>query len=74
MKSDTQVRDDVIDELRWDPQITEVYGIKAVANELKVKLAEEPQVDSDVARASAHARHGSGGSISLVESHLVISP
>jgi osmotically-inducible protein OsmY len=23
MKSDTQIRDDVIEELRWDPQITE---------------------------------------------------
>jgi osmotically-inducible protein OsmY len=88
MKSDTQIRDNVIDELRWDPQISEpdaigvavtdgavtltgsvpayaeklaatsaaerVYGIKAVANELKVKLAGAPRDDSDVARAIAH--------------------
>jgi osmotically-inducible protein OsmY len=71
MKSDTEIMDDVIDELRWDPQITEpdaigvavtdgavtltgsvptyaqklvaaraaerVYGVKAVANDLKVE-------------------------------------
>ena len=88
MKSDTEIRDEVIDELRWDPQITEpdaigvavtdgavtltgsvptyaqklvaaraaerVYGVKAVANELKVKLAGVPRDDSDIARAIAH--------------------
>jgi len=88
MKSDTEIMDDVIDELRWDPQITEpdaigvavtdgavtltgsvptyaqklvaakaaerVYGVKAVANELKVKLAGVPRDDSDIARAIAH--------------------
>jgi BON domain-containing protein len=88
MKSDTQIRDDVIDELRWDPQLTEpdaigvvvtdgavtltgsvltyaqklaatraaerVYGVKAVANELKVKLAGAPRDDSDIARTIAH--------------------
>jgi osmotically-inducible protein OsmY len=88
MKSDTEIRDDVIKELQWDPQImnpdaigvavtdgavtltgqvatyTErlaaaraaerVYGVKAVANELKVKLAGAPRDDSDIARAIAH--------------------
>src|SRR5260370_15632837 len=88
MKSDTEIRDDVIKELRWDPQImnpdaigvavtdgavtrtgqvatyTErlaaaraaerVYGVKAVANDLKVKLAGAPRDDSDIARAIAH--------------------
>jgi osmotically-inducible protein OsmY len=88
MKSDTEIRDDVIEELRWDPQITEpdaigvavsdgavtltgnvptyaqklaaakaaerVYGVKAVANELKVKLAGAPRDDSEIARAIAH--------------------
>ena len=88
MKSDTEIKDDVIDELRWDPQITEpdaigvavtdgavtltgsvptyaqrlvaaraaerVYGVKAVANELKVKLAGVPRDDSDIATAIAH--------------------
>ena len=88
MKSDTEIRDDVIEELRWDPQITEpdaigvavtdgavtltgsvrtyaeklaatrtaerVYRVKAVANELKVKLAGVPRDDSDIARAIAH--------------------
>lgn len=88
MKSDTEIIDDVIDELRWDPQITEpdaigvavtdgavtltgsvptyaqrlvaaraaerVYEVKAVANELKVKLAGAPRDDSDIARAIAH--------------------
>ena len=31
-----------------------VYGVKAVANDLKVKLSGEPQDDSDIARAIAH--------------------
>jgi osmotically-inducible protein OsmY len=88
VKSDTEIREDVIDELRWDPQITEpeaigvavkdgavtltghaasyaeklaaaraaerVYGVKAVANELQVKLAGAPRDDSDIATAIAH--------------------
>jgi len=88
MKSDTQIRDDVVDELRWDPQITDpdavgvavtdgavtltghvptyaeklaaaraaerVYGVKAVANDLTVKLAGAPRDDSDIATAIAH--------------------
>ena len=31
-----------------------VYGVKAVANDLKVKLAGSPRDDSDIARAIAH--------------------
>jgi len=88
MKSDTEIRDDVINELQWDPQITNpdaigvavtdgavtltgqastyaeklaaaraaerVYGVKAVANELKVKLSGAPRDDTDIARAIAH--------------------
>jgi osmotically-inducible protein OsmY len=88
MKTDGEIRDDVIDELRWDPQLTEpdaigvavkdgavtltghvptyaeklaatraaerVYGVKAVANELEVKLAGAPRDDSDIATAIAH--------------------
>jgi osmotically-inducible protein OsmY len=88
MKIDGEIRDDVIDELRWDPQITEpdaigvavkdgavtltghvptyveklaaaraaerVYGVKAVANELEVKLAGASRDDSDIATAIAH--------------------
>jgi osmotically-inducible protein OsmY len=88
MKIDREIRDDVIDELRWDPQITDpdaigvavkdgavtltgnvptyveklaavraaerVYGVKAVANELEVKLAGAPRDDSDIATAIAH--------------------
>ena len=88
MKSDTEIRDDVINELRWDPQITKpdaigvavtdgavtltghvatyterlaaawaaerVYGVKAVANDLKVKLSGAPRDDTDIARAIAH--------------------
>ena len=88
MKSDDELREDVINELRWDPQITEpeavgvavqdgavtltghvptyaqklaaaraaerVYGVKAVANDLEVKLAGTPRDDSDIARAIAH--------------------
>jgi osmotically-inducible protein OsmY len=88
VKSDTELREDVIDELRWDPQITapeaigvavrdgavtltghtasyaeklaaaraaeRVYGVKAVANDLEVKLAGAPRDDSDIATAIAH--------------------
>ena len=88
MKNDAEIRDDVIEELRWDPQITDpdaigvavadgavtltgkvpsyaeklaaaqaaerVYGVRVVANELKVTLAGAPRDDSDIARAIAH--------------------
>ncbi|HLH58651.1 MAG TPA: BON domain-containing protein [Streptosporangiaceae bacterium] len=88
MKSDSEIRDDVINELQWDPQITDpdaigiavadgavtltgtvpsfaeklsaaraaerVYGVKAVANDLKVKLSGAPRDDSDIATAIAH--------------------
>jgi osmotically-inducible protein OsmY len=88
MKTDDEIRDDVIDELQWDPQITDpnaigvavkdgavtltghvptyaeklhaaraaerVYGVKAVANDVEVKLAGAPRDDSDIATAIAH--------------------
>ncbi len=88
MKSDTDIREDVERELRWDPQVSDpeaigvavkdgavtltgrvptygqklaaaraasrVYGVKAVADELQIKLSGEPRDDSDVARAIAH--------------------
>jgi osmotically-inducible protein OsmY len=88
MKSDAEIREDVIREMRWDPQVRDpeaigvavqdgavtltghaatyaetlsaaraasrVYGVKAVANEIKVRLAGEPRDDSDTARAIAH--------------------
>jgi osmotically-inducible protein OsmY len=88
MKSDAEIKEDVISELRWDPQISEpdaigvavkdgavtltgnartyaeklaagwaaerVYGVKAVANDLKVKLAGAARDDSDIATAIAH--------------------
>ena len=88
MKTDTEIKDDVTEELRWDPQISEpdaigvavkdgavtltghvssyaeklavaraaerVYGVKAVANELEVRLSGLPRDDSDIATAIAH--------------------
>src|ERR1700730_997275 len=85
MKTDAEIKEDVIRELRWDPQATEpdaigvavkdgavtltghtssyaqllaaaraaerVYGVKAVANDLEVKLSGAPRDDSDIARA-----------------------
>lgn len=88
MKSDAQIRDDVISELAWDVQVPKpdsigvavsdgavtltgkttsyaeklaaaraaerVYGVKAVANDLEVRLVGEPRDDSDIARAIAH--------------------
>jgi osmotically-inducible protein OsmY len=88
MKSDSEIRDDVIEELRWEPRISDpdaigvavrdgavtltgsvpsyaeklaaaqaterVYGVKAVANDLKVKLPGAPRDDADIATAIAH--------------------
>jgi osmotically-inducible protein OsmY len=88
MKTDAEIKEDVIRELRWDPQVTEpdaigvavkdgavtltghtssyaeklaaaraaerVYGVKAVANDLEVKLPGAPRDDSDIATAIAH--------------------
>jgi osmotically-inducible protein OsmY len=88
MKTDSEIRDDVINELRWDPQVTDpdaigvavtdgavtltghvstyaeklatvraaerVYGVKAVANELQVKLPGTARDDTDIAKAIAH--------------------
>lgn len=88
MKTDIEIREDVIRELRWDPQVTDpeaigvavkdgavtltgnvptyaqklavaaaasrVYGVKAVADELKVRLPGEPRDDADIATAIAH--------------------
>jgi osmotically-inducible protein OsmY len=88
VKSDSEIRDDVINELQWNPQITNpdaigvavadgavtltgtvpsyaeklsaaraaerVYGVKAVANDLRVKLPGAPRDDSGIATAIAH--------------------
>jgi osmotically-inducible protein OsmY len=87
MKADDEIRDDVIRELRWDPQISDpeavgaavsdgavaltghtstyagklaaeraarrVYGVKAVANDLQVRLSGAPRDDAEVAAAIA---------------------
>lgn len=83
MKSDTEIREDVISELRWDRQISEpkaiglavadgavtltghvssyaeklaaaraterVYGVKAIANDLKIRLSGTPRNGSGIA-------------------------
>src|SRR5580693_10781339 len=88
MKTDEDIREDVIRELQWDAQISHpeavgvavkdgavtltghtesyaeklaaeraaerVYGVKAVANDLKVRLSGAPRDDGDVVRAIAH--------------------
>jgi osmotically-inducible protein OsmY len=88
MKTDAEISDDVVLELRWDPQVAEpdsvgvgvadgavtltghtttyaerlaaaraaerVYGVKAVANDLQVRLPGSPRDDSDIAKAIAH--------------------
>src|SRR5258707_3724172 len=88
MKSDSEIREDVLRELRWDPEVRDaeaigvavqdgavtltgrvptygqklaaaraasrVYGVKAVADDLQVRLFGEPRDDSDIARAIAH--------------------
>lgn len=88
MKSDTEIREDVIRELDWDPQVRDpdaigvavkdgavvltghaptyagklaaaravarVYGVRAVADDVEVRLSGEPRDDADIARAIAH--------------------
>jgi osmotically-inducible protein OsmY len=88
MKTDAEIKEDVIRELQWDLQITDpdaigvavkdgavtltghtptyaemlaaaraaerVYGVKAVANDLRVELAGMPRDDSEIATAIAH--------------------
>jgi osmotically-inducible protein OsmY len=88
MKSDEEIRQDVIRELRWDAQVSEpeeigvavkdgavtltghaptygeklaaaraaarVYGVKAVADDIKVRLRGDPRDDQDIAEAIAH--------------------
>jgi BON domain len=97
MKSDAQISDDVINELHWDPQVTEpeaigvavrdgavtltghvpsyaeklaaaraaerVYGVKAVANDLKVQLSRAPRDDSDRLAVSAAVAHPQTGQV-----------
>lgn len=87
MKTDSDIREDVIKELRWDPKVPNpdaigvavedgavtltghvssyseklgaakaaerVYGVKAVANQLEVRLTDKRD-DSDIAKAIAH--------------------
>src|SRR5882762_11930659 len=86
MKSDAEIRDDVINELHWDQQVTEpeaigvavkdgavtltghvpsyaeklaaaraaerVYGVKAVANDLKVQFSRAPRTTPTSPRRS----------------------
>jgi osmotically-inducible protein OsmY len=84
MKTDEEIKEDVIRELQWDAQMSEpeaigvavkdgavaltghtisyaeklaaerVYGVKAVANNLKVRLSGAPRDDGDVATVIAH--------------------
>jgi osmotically-inducible protein OsmY len=88
MKSDEEIRQDVISELMTDPQVSEpeeigvavkdgavtltghapaygeklaaaraaarVYGVKAVADDIKVTLRGDPRDDQDIAEAIAH--------------------
>src|SRR6202042_160326 len=88
MKTDAQLKDDVTEELRWDPQISDadvigvgvkdgavilsgqapsyaekmaaaqaaerVNGVKAVANDLNVKLPGATRGDADITEAIAH--------------------
>jgi osmotically-inducible protein OsmY len=88
MKSDEEIRQDVISELVPDPQVSEpeeigvavkdgavtltghapaygeklaaaraaarVYGVKAVADDIKVRLRGDPRDDQDIAQAIAH--------------------
>jgi osmotically-inducible protein OsmY len=88
VKTDAEIREDVIRELEWDPQVhhpeeiavavsegavmltghvptyseklaaakaaERVYGVRAVANDIEVRLTDTKRDDADIARAIAH--------------------
>ena len=60
MKSDSQIREEVIQELRWDPQVTDPDAIGVAVKDGAVTL-------TGAAAASAPG-------IASVESHLVLTP
>jgi len=85
MKSDSQIREEVIQELRWDPQVTDPDAIGVAVKDGAVTLAGAVSAYAQkfaavraasrvygvkAVRAAAAAAPG----IASVESHLVVTP
>ena len=73
VKSDSEIREDVINELRWDPQITEPDAIGVAVTEGAVTLTGHVSTYAQrlaAARAAAAAAPG----VAMVETHLLVSP
>ena len=72
MKTDAQLKDDVTEELRWDPQISDADVIGAAVRDGAVILSgQAPRYAEKMAAAQAAAASAPG--VSSVESHLVIA-
>jgi osmotically-inducible protein OsmY len=73
MKTDAQLKDDVIEELRWDPQISDadVIGV-GVKDGAMILSGQVPSYVDKMAAAQAAAASAPG--VASVESHLVIAP
>jgi osmotically-inducible protein OsmY len=73
MKTDAQLKDDVTEEVRWDPRISdaEVIGV-GVKDGAVILSGQAPSYAEKMAAAQAAAASGPG--VASVESHLVIAP
>jgi osmotically-inducible protein OsmY len=72
MKTDAQLKDDVIEELRWDPQISDADAVGVGVNDGAVILS--GQAPSYVEKMAAAQAAASAPGVASVESHLVIAP
>jgi osmotically-inducible protein OsmY len=71
MKTDAQLKDDVIEELRWDPKISDADSIGVGVKDGAVILSGHvPSYAEKLAAAQAAA---SAPGVASVESHLVIA-
>jgi osmotically-inducible protein OsmY len=69
VKTDSEIRDDVIEELRWDPQLTDPDAIGVADHTAKLYGHVHSRKEAAAARAAAAAAPG----VAAVESHLAIS-
>ena len=72
MKSDSQIREEVIQELRWDPQVTDPDAIGVAVSDHSASLYGHVHSLNEANAATAAAASAPG--IASVESHLVVTP
>ena len=87
MRSDAEIRDDVIGELRWDPQIPEPDAIgvavtdgavTGVTNAITINPPASPAsvraAIEDALRRAAKSAAAAAPGVASVENHLVVTP